>query len=261
MSVNDMIVQGAEPLFFLDDIGTHKLDPGRMAQIVQGVADGCVLANCALLGGETAEMPDLYHADEYDLAGFAVGIVERHKIIDGSRIDKNDVVLGLASSGVHSNGFALIRAIVRDANLDLNRTYAELQTDRTLGRVLLEPTRIYVKSVIAVLHHYRVKRIVGGMAHITGSGLAANVARVLPRHLDAKLSRNAWHVPPIFDFLARHGSLDQAELDKVFNLGVGFVLIVRPDFADSITAQLQRNGETVYRLGTIVKGTGRVQLD
>jgi len=260
MNVNDMIVQGAEPLLFLDYIGTSKLDPAWMTDIVKGVADGCKLADCALLGGETAEMPDVYDAGEYDLAGFAVGVVELDKAIDTTRVRAGDVVLGLASSGIHSNGYTLVRAIVKQARLKLDKVYKELETDRTLGQVLLEPTRIYVKPITRVLRHYRVKRVISGMAHITGGGIVGNLDRALPDHLNAKLRRKAWEAPPIFRFLAEKGSMDQGEVDRVFNQGIGYCLIVRPSFADSITRQLEKMHETVYRLGTIVKGSGRVEM-
>jgi len=260
MNVNDMIVQGAEPLLFLDYIGTSKLSPEWMTDIVKGVADGCQLAGCALLGGETAEMPDVYGQGEYDLAGFAVGVVELQRAVDATRVEVDDVVLGLASSGVHSNGYSLVRAIVREAKLDLHQTYDELETDRTLGQVLLEPTRIYVKPVLSVLNHYRVKRVVNGIAHITGGGLVGNIDRCLPDKLDARIDRNAWPVPPVFRFLQKHGHMDQAEVDRVFNQGIGYCLVVRPDFADSITRQLDQAGETVYRIGRIVKGNGKVVM-
>jgi phosphoribosylformylglycinamidine cyclo-ligase len=260
MNVNDMIVQGAEPLLFLDYIGTSKLDPAWMTDIVKGVADGCKLADCALLGGETAEMPDVYDAGEYDLAGFAVGVVELERAIDPTRVKAGDVVLGLASSGVHSNGYTLVRAIVKQARLKLDKVYKELDAERTLGQVLLEPTRIYVKPITRVLRHYRVKKVISGMAHITGGGLVGNINRALPKNLNAKIQRKAWDVPPVFKFLAEKGKMDQDEVDRVFNQGIGYCLIVRPDFADSITKQLEASYETVYRLGTIVKGKGEVEL-
>lgn len=258
MNVNDMIVQGAEPLFFLDYIGTSKCEPQWMADIVKGVADGCQLASCALLGGETAEMPDVYGPGEYDLAGFAVGVVELHRAVDPSRVEHGDIVLGLASSGVHSNGYTLVRKIVEAAGLDLNQVYDELDDERTLGRVLLEPTRIYVKSVLGVLRHYRVKKVVSGMAHITGGGLVGNVNRALPDDCNAKLKRGSWDVPPIFDFLAKHGNVEPDEMDRVFNNGIGYTLIVRPDFAASVKQQLEKAGETVYEIGKITPGTGKV---
>ncbi len=258
MNVNDMIVQGAEPLFFLDYIGTSKCDPRWMADIVKGVADGCEMSDCALLGGETAEMPDVYGEGEYDLAGFAVGVVELHRAIDPSRVEKGDIVLGLASSGVHSNGYTLVRKIVESAGLDLNQVYDELDGERTLGRVLLEPTRIYVKPVLGVLRHYRVKKVVSGMAHITGGGLVGNVNRALPDDCNAKLTRGSWDIPPVFDFLAKHGNVEPDEMDRVFNNGIGYTLIVRPDFAASVKQQLEKAGETVYEIGKITPGSGKV---
>jgi phosphoribosylformylglycinamidine cyclo-ligase len=260
MNVNDMIVQGAEPLFFLDYIGTNKLDPQRMTEIVKGVADGCQQAGCALLGGETAEMPDIYKPGDYDLAGFAVGVCELKRLISGSRIERGDVVLGLASSGVHSNGFSLVRAVIRHCGLSLGTRYDELDAGRTLGEVLLTPTRIYVRSIIDVLHYYRVKQVITGMAHITGGGIVGNLNRVLPDNLDAKVERKAWEVPPIFRFLQNRGQIEQQEMDRVFNNGIGYCLVVRPTFADSVTRQLEKMGEQVFRLGRIVKGSGKVQL-
>ncbi|MEM8738400.1 MAG: phosphoribosylformylglycinamidine cyclo-ligase [Planctomycetota bacterium] len=259
MNVNDMIVQGAEPLFFLDYIGTHSVDPGHMEQIVKGVAEGCKLAGCSLIGGETAEMPDVYGRGDYDLAGFSVGVVELKRIIEGDqRVEKGDVVLGLASSGVHSNGYTLVRAIVERAKLDLNQVYPELDEARTLGEVLLEPTRIYVKSITGLLRQYKRKRPVSGMAHITGGGLPGNVSRALPRHLNAKLSRAAWEVPAVFGFLQKHGGVADEEMLRVFNMGVGYTLIVRPHFAEAVAEKLSRAGETVFALGKITGGSGKV---
>lgn len=260
MNVNDLIVQGAEPLLFLDYIGTARLEPQKMTAIVKGIADGCQKADCSLIGGETAEMPDVYDAGEYDLAGFAVGVVELHKSIDGTRIKPGDVVLGLGSSGVHSNGYTLVRAIVKQARLTLDRAYDDLATDRTLGQVLLEPTRIYARSITAMLRHYRVKQVVTGMAHITGGGLADNLARVLPEKVDVRIDRKAWDVPPVFGFLADRGNVEPAEMNRVFNMGIGYIVISRPDFADSISRQLEKSGETVYRLGQVVPGSGEVKL-
>ncbi len=258
MNVNDMIVQGAEPLLFLDYIGIHKVEPELIAAIIEGIAEGCRLAGCALLGGETAEMPDLYAGGDYDLAGFAVGVCELGKVIDGRRISPGDVVIGLASSGVHSNGYSLVRAIIRDRKLDLERPYGELETDRTLGEVLLEPTRIYVRPVLSLLNRYKVKQPVLGMAHITGGGLPGNVNRVLPSNVDARIERSAWPVPPVFGFLQAQGQVDEAEMLRVFNMGIGYVLIVRPHFADSMLEQLRRAGEQPRILGRTVAGTGKV---
>lgn len=260
MNVNDMVVQGAEPLFFLDYVGVNKVVPEHMEQVVKGVADGCQLAGCALIGGETAEMPDVYKQGDYDLAGFAVGVCELKRVIDGERVEKGDVVIGLTSSGVHSNGYSLVRAIVDKAGLDLEKPYAELEDGRVLGEVLLEPTRIYAKQIVNVLRSYRVKRPIGGMAHITGGGLPGNVNRALHGSVDAKLSRKAWAVPPLFEFLKRHGGVDDGEMMRVFNMGVGYTLIVRPHFVEGVMAKLRREGERPFVLGKITGGTGRVVM-
>ena len=260
MNVNDLIVQGAEPLFFLDYIGLHKVDPAQTASIVRGVADGCLLAGCALLGGETAELPDLYAPGDFDLAGFAVGVCELRGVIDGTRPEVGDVILGLASSGVHSNGYSLVRAIVKQAKLDLDLVYPELDEQRTLGQVLLTPTRIYAKSIVAVLNNYSVKRPVTAMSHITGGGLGGNLPRTLPGHLNARISRGAWQTPPVFDFLSKRGRVESDEMFRVFNMGIGYVCVVRPWFAESIVHQLRRAGEQVCVLGKLVKGTGRVVI-
>ncbi len=260
MNVNDMIVQGAEPLFFLDYIGTNKLEPDKMADIVKGVADGCQLANCALLGGETAELPDLYAPNDFDLAGFAVGVCELKRMVNSTRIQRGDVILGLESSGIHSNGFSLVRAIIKQAKLDLDKSYPQLDDTQSLGQILLTPTRIYVKTIIKLLRSYRVKHIITAMAHITGGGIVNNLNRALTNSLDAKIFRETWPQPPIFKFLAQHGNVETDEMDRVFNQGIGYCIIVRPDFVNSVTAKLQHSGETVHRLGTIVKGSGKVKI-
>ncbi len=260
MNVNDMIVQGAEPLFFLDYIGCHKVDPVQIEQIVKGVADGCVLAGCALLGGETAEMADIYKPGDYDLAGFAVGVTELSKVVQGDRITRGDVILGLASSGVHSNGYSLVRAIVREKKLDLDKVYPELETDRTLGQVLLEPTRIYARQICQELRRYKVKKPILGMSHITGGGLPGNVNRCLPDDVNAKIEKKAWQPHPIFRFLAEQGNVDEEEMFRVFNMGIGYVMVVRPHFAEAIKDRLERSGETVHVLGKIAAGTGKVVL-
>ena len=259
MNVNDMIVQGAEPLIFLDYIGTHDVRPEHIEQIVKGVADGCREADCALLGGETAEMPDIYGPGEYDLAGFSVGVVELSRAIDPVRVQPGDVVLGLASSGVHSNGFTLVRKIVSHAKLRLDRVYPEADPDRPLGEVLLTPTRIYVRPIVKLQRQYRVKKVISGMAHITGGGLAGNLERVLNEGVDAVIERSSWEVPPVFRFLADKGGVDEEEMRRVFNMGIGYVLIVRPAFADSIHEKLDRLGERVFHIGRIVRGKGRVR--
>jgi phosphoribosylformylglycinamidine cyclo-ligase len=241
MSVNDILVQGAEPLFFLDYFACGKLAVATAAQVVKGVAAGCEQAGCALIGGETAEMPGMYAPGEYDLAGFAVGVVEKSAIIDGSTIAAGDAVLGLASSGAHSNGYSLIRRIVRAADL------AADFDGRTLGEVLLEPTRIYVKPVLGLLRAVPVK----GLAHITGGGLLDNVPRILPRHLCARLERGSWTPPPLFAWLQRTGNVAETEMLRVFNCGIGMVVIVAGRDAGKASEILRSAGETVWRIGTI----------
>ena len=260
MNVNDMLVQGAEPLFFLDYLAVNKLEPKVIAEMIKGVAAGCRLADCALIGGETAEMPDTYRKGDFDMAGFAVGIVERKKIITGKTIRKGDVILGLASSGLHSNGYTLVRNICfKKAGLKMTDTPDELAGD-VLGDVLLEPTRIYVRPIVKLLLKYKVKRIVHSMAHITGGGLVGNIPRVLPKDCNAVIKKSSWPVPKIFAFLQKIGPVEENEMFKVFNMGIGFVLIVAEDFANSIAKKLSRFGEKVYRIGRITTGTGKVIL-
>jgi phosphoribosylformylglycinamidine cyclo-ligase len=260
MNVNDMLVQGAEPLFFLDYLAVNKLEPKVIAEMIKGIAAGCRLADCALIGGETAEMPDTYRKGDFDMAGFAVGIVERKKIINGKTIRKGDVILGLGSSGLHSNGYTLVRNIFfKKAALKMTDTLDELD-GAMLGDVLLEPTRIYVRPIVKLLSQYKVKRIVHGMAHITGGGLVGNIPRVLPRDCDAVLKKSNWPVPKIFTFLKKKGPVEEAEMFRVFNMGIGFVLIVAEDFANSITKKLLRFGEKVYKMGRVTTGTGKVVL-
>ncbi len=260
MNVNDMLVQGAEPLFFLDYLAVHKLEPKIVAELVKGVATGCREANCALIGGETAEMPDTYSAGDFDMAGFAVGVVERRKIITGEHIRKGDVILGLASSGLHSNGYTLVRNICfKQSKLKMTDCLDELD-GAALVDVLLEPTRIYVRAIIKLLSQYKVKRIVHGMAHITGGGLVGNIPRVLPRGCDAAIKKSNWPRHKIFTFLQKTGPVEEEEMFRVFNMGVGFVLIVAEDFAESITKKLTKYGERVYKIGRITTGTGKVIL-
>lgn len=253
MCVNDCLCIGAEPLFFLDYLALPKDDPERIEQLVKGVVDGCFEAECALLGGETAILPDLYQPGDYDMAGFCVGVVERSKMLDGRAIRAGDVVLGLASSGLHSNGFSLVRKIVFDhAGLKIDSFVPELQC--TVGDALLEPTRIYVRPLRDVLTHYRVKGVVHGIAHITGGGLAENIARILPPNRQVVLHRASWPVPPVFTWLAELGDLDPDEMDRVFNLGVGLVLIVSPYFADSIARRLAEARVPTWPLGEVRAG-------
>lgn len=264
MNVNDLVVQGAEPLFFLDYVGVNRVDPAVAERIVAGVARGCEIAGCALLGGETAELPDIYARGDYDLAGFAVGVVELRRATQTERVMPGDVVLGLESDGVHSNGFTLVRRIIEGARLDLHRPMAELATTTngnapTLGAALLTPTRIYAQPLVRLGRGYRVKRPITGMAHITGGGLADNLKRALPPNVDAVIKRGSWPAPPIFDLLRRAGNVADDEMHRVFNMGIGFCLIVRPTFAESIARKLTRLGERVHTIGRIVKGSGRVR--
>lgn len=257
MSVNDLITCGAEPLFFLDYLAVGKLDPPHLKDVILGIAGACRESGCALLGGETAEMPALYKPGEFDLAGFAVGVVEFGRVIDGQRIAAGDVLIGLPSSGVHSNGYSLVRRLVSSSRRRWNKHYDEL--GETLGAALLRPTRLYVTAVMAVLNAYPVKRVVTGMAHITGGGLRENVARILPSKCDAVIERSTWQPPPVFDFLRRMG-VDRREMYKVFNMGIGYVFAVRPRFANGVTEALRKAGETPIVMGRIRRGAGRVQL-
>jgi len=260
MSINDMLVQGAEPLFFLDYLAVYKLEPKIIAEMVKGIAAACRAADCALIGGETAEMPDTYAKDDFDMAGFAVGVVERKKIITGKNVRAGDCILGLASSGLHSNGYALVRNICfKKARLKMTDTLDELN-GTVLGNVLLEPTRIYARSIVKLLSHYKVKQVVHGMAHITGGGLVGNIPRVLPGNCDAVIKKSSWPRHKIFTFLQNTGPVEEEEMFRVFNMGIGFVLIVAEDFADSIAKKLSRSGEQVYRIGRITTGSGKVVL-
>ncbi len=243
MSVNDILVQGAEPLFFLDYFACGKLDVASATDVIKGIAKGCELAGCALIGGETAEMPSMYPDGEYDLAGFAVGAVEKSKVIDGSKIKPGDVVLGLASSGAHSNGYSLVRKIIAVAKPDLSADFH----GRSLADTLMEPTRIYVKPLLALMQTIDVK----GMVHITGGGLVENVPRVLQSHLTVVLKKEAWVMPPLFAWLQKHGNVADAEMHRVFNCGIGMVVIVAAEDADAAMAQLTASGEKVSRIGSV----------
>jgi phosphoribosylformylglycinamidine cyclo-ligase len=248
MSVNDILVQGAEPLFFLDYYVCERLDLAIATEVIKGIAAGCEQAGCALIGGETAEHPDAFVPGEYDLAGFAVGVVEKSKAIDGSRIRAGDALLGLASSGPHSNGFSLIRRILDVAHADLGESYPGAPAGRTLGDALLEPTRIYVKPVLALARFLEVK----GMAHITGGGLVENTHRMFPGDCGARLERASWPRPAVFDWLQRAGSVSDAEMHRVFNCGIGMIVVVAADDAERAMQTLAAAGESVYRIGTVV---------
>jgi phosphoribosylformylglycinamidine cyclo-ligase len=253
MSVNDALCVGAEPLFFLDYVAMPKDDPALLEQIVEGITAGCVESDCALLGGETAILPDVYGPGDYDLAGFCVGVVERPSVIDGKAIAPDDVLLGLASSGPHSNGYSLARKIVFEhAGLKPGDFVEEL--GRTVGDALLEPTRIYARPVRKVLSHYRVKNVVHGIAHITGGGLLENLARILPEGVEGVVERGSWPVPPVFRWLERLGEVEPAEMDRVFNMGLGLVMVVSPFYAESIRQQLRRAGMENWAIGWVREG-------
>jgi phosphoribosylformylglycinamidine cyclo-ligase len=253
MGVNDLLVHGAEPLYFLDYVGIARLDPERVEALVRGVAEGCRQAGCALIGGETAELPGLYAPGEYDLAGFAVGIVEKARIIDGTGVKSGDVVLGLASSGLHSNGYSLARRIVFDV-LKLGLDAMLPGTGRPVGDVLLEPTRIYVKAVLPIREH------VHAMAHVTGGGITGNLPRVLPEGCRARIRRGSWPVPPVFAALQQAGDVAESEMFKTFNMGIGYLLVVPPSRVSGVTAALSAAGETVHHLGEIIAGVRGVEL-
>ncbi len=243
MSVNDILVQGAEPLFFLDYFACGKLDIDTAADVIKGIAQGCEQSNCALIGGETAEMPTMYPDGEYDLAGFAVGAVEKDKIINGSTITAGDVILGLASNGVHSNGFSLVRKVLEVSKADLNMDMGGV----TLQQAISAPTRIYVKPILATLEQINIK----GMAHITGGGLTENVPRVLPEGLQAVIHSNSWTRSPLFQWLQQAGNISDDEMHRVFNCGIGMVVIVSANDADKAREILSAQGETVFTLGEI----------
>lgn len=253
MSVNDALCCGAEPLFFLDYVAMGRDDPELLEQIVSGIAAGCLESDCALLGGETAIMPDIYQPGDYDLAGFCVGVVERKRIIDGRAIAEGDVVLGVASSGLHSNGYSLVRRIVFDiAGLGVDDYVDEL--GETVGEALLRPTRIYAQALRRLQAHYRVKGVLHGVAHITGGGLHENLERILPSQRHAVLRRGSWTVPPVFPWLERLGEVDRDEMDRVFNMGVGLALVVSPFYADSIRGQLAELSLDCWPIGEIIRG-------
>ncbi len=249
MSVNDILVQGAEPLFFLDYYVCEKLDVDIATEVIKGIARGCEIAGCALIGGETAEHPRAFTPGEYDLAGFAVGVVEKTKAIDGGTIAAGDVLIGLASSGPHSNGFSLIRRIVESSGADLNRALIGITGAATLGEALLAPTRIYVKPILALLEHVAIK----GMAHITGGGLTENTHRMFGPGLAARIDSSQWTRPPIFDWLQGAGNVSDAEMHRVFNCGIGLVLVVDRGAAQAAVDRLTEAGEDACVIGTVVQ--------
>lgn len=244
MCVNDIVVSGAEPLFFLDYYATGKLDVDTATAVVSGIARGCELAGCALVGGETAEMPGMYHGGDYDLAGFCVGVVEKGRIIDGSGVRPGDLLLGLAASGPHSNGYSLIRKVLEVSGADTRQDFH----GRTLGQTLLEPTRIYVKSLLALIAAMPVQ----ALAHITGGGIVENLPRVLPDDCRAVIDTGNWEVPPVFAWLQDKGGIQPSEMYRTFNCGIGMIVCIRAEHADRAQNLLQQQGETVWRIGEIL---------
>ncbi|HZK18052.1 MAG TPA: phosphoribosylformylglycinamidine cyclo-ligase [Clostridia bacterium] len=249
MCVNDIVVQGAEPLFFLDYLAVGKLVPEKVAEIVSGVAEGCQMAGCALIGGETAEMPGFYGDDEYDIAGFAVGVVDKANIIEGSRVEVGDKIIGLVSSGIHSNGYSLARKVFFETGGYKVGSYLD-ELGRTVGEELLEPTRIYVKQVLPLLDSFRVNAI----AHITGGGITENIPRVLPPGTGATVDRGAWEVPAVFDLLQKIGNVATDEMYRTFNMGIGMVLVVPPEVEGKVLETLKGLGENALVIGEVVDG-------
>ena len=252
MCVNDILVHGAEPLFFLDYIALGKLVPEKVADIVKGVAEGCKMAGCALLGGETAEMPGMYDEDEYDLAGFTVGVVDKTKIIDGSSIKENDIVIGIASSGLHSNGYSLARKVFFELGNLSPKDYVE-EFNQTLGEEILRPTKIYSK-VVKSLKAFNIH----GMAHITGGGLVENLPRILPEGLEVKINSGSWEIPPVFDMIQKIGRVEDSEMYRTFNMGIGYVAIVSEEEADAILKVAVQQGEKTWVIGRVSGGKGGV---
>lgn len=250
MCVNDIVTQGAEPLFFLDYIACGTLSPEKVEQIVKGIADGCEMAGCALVGGETAEMPGMYAGEDYDVAGFSVGAVEKAKRLTSASIQAGHRLIGLASNGVHSNGFSLVRRLIANAGLTYDIPFEE--SGKTLGDVLLAPTRIYVKPILEVLKKGQVK----GLAHITGGGFYENIPRMMPEGLGVEINKGAWEIPPIFTFLQELGGLSEEDLFGTFNMGIGMVVAVPEEAVDATITELEAQGERAWEIGSVVAGEG-----
>jgi phosphoribosylformylglycinamidine cyclo-ligase len=248
MCVNDIVVQGAEPLFFLDYIACGKAEPEKIEAIVKGIADGCEQAGCALIGGETAEMPGLYSDKEYDLAGFTVGACEKSQLITGETIQAGDVLIGLASSGIHSNGYSLVRKVFNDWSL---LDFVD-ELGCTLGEELLKPTKIYVKPILSALKKFQLK----GMAHITGGGFIENIPRMLPEGLGAELNEKSWEIPPVFKLISSHGQIDYQEMYNIFNMGIGMVIAVDRENASDLLEHLRQSGETATEIGVVTSNQG-----
>jgi phosphoribosylformylglycinamidine cyclo-ligase len=257
MCVNDVVVSGAEPIFFLDYLATGKLEPEKSVEIVKGIVEGCRQAGCALIGGETAEMPSIYAEGEYDLAGFAVGVVEKERIVDGRRVRAGDALVGLASSGLHSNGYSLVRKVIFDtAGLSLHDRISDLS--RPLGEELLAPTRIYVKSILSLLKDAPFARAIKGIAHITGGGITENLPRIFPSGCGALITRSSWEVPPIFGFVQHKGGIGEEEMYRTFNMGLGMILVVSRDKVTKLLAKAKRLGERPFLIGEITRGPRKV---
>ena len=261
MCVNDILVVGAEPLFFLDCLSAGKLEPDTLRQAVEGISEGCRLADCALLGGETAELPGFYAPGEYDMVGFAVGVVEKRKLIMGEKIRPGDAVIGLPSSGLHSNGYSLVRKLLLEQeHMKPGDSLSPFGINRTVAEELLEPTRIYVRSVRNVLRFYRVKQIIRGMAHITGGGLLENVPRILPPGCAVEIRADRWQRPRIFDMIQELGKVSEDEMYRTFNMGIGMVLVVAPYYEQGVLRKLRRQGESPVTIGRVVKGNREVRV-
>lgn len=258
MSVNDLIVHGAAPMFFLDYMATGKLEPAKMADVVKGISDGCLQSSAALIGGETAEMPDFYKKGEYDLAGFAVGIVERSRMLLGDKVKEGDVIIGLPSSGLHSNGFSLARKALGTTKAKLNKYSDELGC--TVGEALIEPTRIYVKPIMDLLDSYKTRSPIHALSHITGGGLLENIPRVLPKGCKAVINSKAIDAPPIFEMIKKAGNIAKNEMYRTFNMGVGFTVVVSPSAAKTVVKRLQAAGEDARVIGEIQKGRTGVTI-
>ncbi|NBI29850.1 phosphoribosylformylglycinamidine cyclo-ligase [Chengkuizengella marina] len=256
MCVNDIIVQGAEPLFFLDYLACDRVIPEKIESIVKGIADGCKQSGCALIGGETAEMPGMYAEGEYDIAGFVVGVVDKNKMIDGSSIQEGDVVLGLASSGVHSNGFSLVRKLLlEDAGYQLDDYVDEL--NGKLGDILLTPTKLYVKPVLSMLDKVQLK----GLSHITGGGFIENIPRVLPEGVNVDIEDGSWEVPAIFSLLQSKGNISKSDMFRTFNMGIGMVIVVSTNDAEEVIRIAKQQGESIYHIGKVTKGNQKVTFN
>jgi phosphoribosylformylglycinamidine cyclo-ligase len=255
MCVNDLVVQGAEPLFFLDYFATAKLVPSRAEEVIRGIANGCKQAGCALIGGETAEMPGMYQGNDYDLAGFSVGAVERNKVLTGAKIAAGDVVLGLKSNGIHSNGFSLVRSVID--NLGLKYDDGVPFSDESLGTALLNPTKIYVKSCLSAHNADLIK----GLAHITGGGLIENIPRILPEGLSVQLDGRSWKISDVFKWLSKVGKIKPEEMARTFNCGIGMIAVIAPELEEQAVKIFTESGETVYKIGSVLDAEHKKKVE